>query len=70
VRRDVFYYDNLPLGDDLRAALMFFRRDRDGVTTRVRISRAQPGGDGEARQAMADLVTRRIFVGRGGEASR
>ena len=66
VRRDVFYYDNLPLGADLRAGLISFTRDRQGVTTRLRFSRAEAGAEGDARRAMADVVTRRIFV-EGGE---
>jgi probable biosynthetic protein (TIGR04098 family) len=65
VRRDVFYYDNLPLGAELRAALLSFTRDRRGVTTRVRLTRADMSGGPEARRPMADVVTRRVFVGEG-----
>jgi probable biosynthetic protein (TIGR04098 family) len=63
VRRDVFYYDNLPLGASLTAALIAFDEDCHGVTTRIRLSRAdaQPPGQSPAR-AMADVVTRRLFV--------
>lgn len=57
VRRDVFYYENLPLGAALIAALVAFEEDAGGVTTRVRFSRA-----GEPGRAMADIVTRRVFV--------
>jgi probable biosynthetic protein (TIGR04098 family) len=63
VRRDVFYYDNLPLGADLRAGLVSFNRDRQGVTTRLRLSRAGAGGGADARRTMADVITRRVFVG-------
>jgi probable biosynthetic protein (TIGR04098 family) len=60
-RRDVFYYDNLPLGAPMVAALMSFDRDAPdgdggGVTTHVRLARAQGG------RTMADVVTRRRFV--------
>jgi probable biosynthetic protein (TIGR04098 family) len=57
VRRDVFYYDNLPLGATLTAALLAFEEDSTGVTTRVRFSRRDDGG-----RPMADIVTRRVFV--------
>jgi probable biosynthetic protein (TIGR04098 family) len=57
VRRDVFYYDNLPLGATLTAALLAFEEDSAGVTTRIRFSRRDDGG-----RPMADIVTRRIFV--------
>lgn len=63
VRRDVFYYENLPLGAHLRAALMSFTRDRLGVTTRLRLTRAEPGAPGDRRRVMADVVTRRALVG-------
>jgi probable biosynthetic protein (TIGR04098 family) len=59
VRRDVFYYDNLPLGAPMVAALMSFDRDAGdggGVTTHVRLARAEGG------RPMADIVTRRRFV--------
>jgi probable biosynthetic protein (TIGR04098 family) len=55
-RRDVFYYGNLPLGESLIATLMTFDPDREGVKTRVRLTRASDG------QAIADLVTRRVFT--------
>jgi probable biosynthetic protein (TIGR04098 family) len=55
-RRDVFYYGNLPLGESLIATLMSFEPDREGVKTRVRLTRA---GDGHP---IADVVTRRVFV--------
>ena len=55
-RRDVFYYGNLPLGESLIATLVAFDPDREGVKTRVRLTRA---GDG---QAIADVVTRRAFA--------
>ncbi len=57
VRRDVFYYENLPLGATLTAALLAFEEDSAGVTTHVRFSRAGGGG-----RPMADIVTRRVFV--------
>ena len=67
VRRDVFYYENLPLGGSLRAALMSFARDAHGVTTRVRLSRVEAGNVSDARRPMADVVTRRAFVGGRGD---
>lgn len=57
VRRDIFYYENLPLGAALTAALVAFEEDGSGVTTRVRFTRA-----GDAGRPMADIVTRRVFV--------
>jgi probable biosynthetic protein (TIGR04098 family) len=57
VRRDVFYYENLPLGATLTAALLAFEEDGTGVTTRIRLSRRDDGG-----RPMADIVTRRVFV--------
>jgi macrolactin polyketide synthase MlnE len=57
VRRDIFYYENLPLGAALTAALVAFEEDDGGVTTRVRFSRTGEGG-----RPMADIVTRRTFV--------
>ena len=57
VRRDIFYYENLPLGAALTATLLAFEEDSSGVTTRVRFSRAGDGG-----RPMADIVTRRVFV--------
>jgi probable biosynthetic protein (TIGR04098 family) len=59
VRRDVFFYENLPLGAPLEAALLAFDADARGVTTHVRLRRrAEEGG-----RSMADVVTRRLFVG-------
>jgi probable biosynthetic protein (TIGR04098 family) len=58
VRRDVFFYENLPLGASLDAALMVCDADVRGVTTHVRLRRrAEDGG-----RVMADVATRRIFV--------
>ncbi|HVZ73474.1 MAG TPA: Pnap_2097 family protein [Polyangia bacterium] len=57
VRRDVFYYGNLPLGESLRAELVAFEREaRASFKTRVRLRRA---GDGVV---MADVVTRRALL--------
>jgi probable biosynthetic protein (TIGR04098 family) len=63
VRRDVFYYGNLPLGESLVAELLDFERDEApdgraaaGVKTRVRLRRARD------RQPIADVVTRRLFL--------
>lgn len=53
VRRDVYYYENLPLGGALTAALLGFEREASSVTTHLRLVRA---GDG---RRMADIVTRR-----------
>ena len=58
VRRDIFYYDNLPLGATLTASLMAFEEDCSGVTTRIRFSRGHDDGG----RPMADIVTRRVFV--------
>jgi probable biosynthetic protein (TIGR04098 family) len=60
VRRDIFYYDNLPLGASLTAELLAFEEDCSGVTTRIRFT---PSDD--RSRPMADIVTRRVFV-RGG----
>jgi probable biosynthetic protein (TIGR04098 family) len=58
VERDVFYYGNLPLGEALLVELLDFARDEaGGVKTRVRLRRERD------RQPIADLVTRRLFVG-------
>ena len=62
VRRDVFYYENLPLGASLTAALMAFVADERGVTTRMRLSRAARSAGTTPARAMADVVTRRLFV--------
>jgi probable biosynthetic protein (TIGR04098 family) len=56
VRRDVFYYSNLPLGEPLTAELLAFERHGEGVRTRMRLRRAMGG------EAMADLVTRRTLA--------
>jgi probable biosynthetic protein (TIGR04098 family) len=62
LRRDVFFYENLPLGEPLRAELRAFALGPGpGVTTHVRLRRADSG------RAMADLVTRRLLVDRGAE---
>jgi probable biosynthetic protein (TIGR04098 family) len=62
VRRDVFFYENLPLGEPLRADLRAFAHGPGpGVTTHVRLRRADSG------RAMADLVTRRLLVDRSAE---
>jgi probable biosynthetic protein (TIGR04098 family) len=55
-RRDVFYYGNLPLGESLIATLVALEPDREGVKTRVRLTRASDG------QPIADVVTRRVFT--------
>ena len=57
VRRDVYYYDNLPLGASLTASLCSFERDDSVVTTHVRLHRERDG------RPMADIVTRRRFTG-------
>ena len=74
VRRDVFYYDNLPLGDGLTATLMSFQAERSGdpardrpgdhgeVTTHVRLSRQDHQAGGKSRP-MADIITRRRLLG-------
>lgn len=51
IARDVFYYGNLPLGEGLTVELSSFARDPGGVSTRMRLCRA----DGTR---MADVVTR------------
>jgi probable biosynthetic protein (TIGR04098 family) len=56
VARDVFYYGNLPLGEALVGELVAFVDDVAGVKTRVRLRRARD------ERAMADVVTRRIYV--------
>jgi probable biosynthetic protein (TIGR04098 family) len=62
IRRDVFFYENLPLGEPLRAELCAFALGPGpGVTTHVRLRRADSG------RAMADLVTRRLLLDRGVE---
>ena len=66
VRRDVFYYGNLPLGESLVVEVLGMEADAGtagvrGVKTRVRLRRARDG------RAIADVVTRRLFVSRGRE---
>ena len=56
VRRDVYYYDNLPLGAALRASLRLAERDETGLVTHVRLSRADDG------RPMADVIARRQDV--------
>jgi probable biosynthetic protein (TIGR04098 family) len=56
VRRDVYYYDNLPLGAALTATLRLYDSDGTGVLTHVRLSRADDG------RPMADVIARRAFV--------
>jgi probable biosynthetic protein (TIGR04098 family) len=72
VRRDVFYYGNLLLGEALFVELLAFeldevglgaRRARPGVKTRVRLRRARDG------QPIADVITRRLFVDADGRAA-
>jgi probable biosynthetic protein (TIGR04098 family) len=58
VRRDVFYYENLPLGATLNAALLAFDADPRGVTTHVRLRRL----DSDGGRTMADVITRRLFL--------
>jgi probable biosynthetic protein (TIGR04098 family) len=56
VRRDVFYYCNLALGDSIVADLLAFEREPHAVTTRVRLRRGSTG------ERMADVVTRRLLL--------
>ena len=65
MKRDVFYYGNLPIGESLVAELLSFEREPAGdgrpgavasVKTRMRLTRARD------RQPIADVITRRIFV--------
>jgi probable biosynthetic protein (TIGR04098 family) len=56
VRRDVFYYCNLALGDSITAELLAFDREPHAVTTRVRLRRGSSG------ERMADVVTRRLIL--------
>jgi probable biosynthetic protein (TIGR04098 family) len=64
VRRDVFYYGNLPLGESLDAELLDFEREpapaegaaAAGVKTRMRLRRTRD------QQPVADVVTRRLFL--------
>jgi probable biosynthetic protein (TIGR04098 family) len=77
VRRDVFYYGNLPLGEALWAELLSFEldgapesdgpsepndsADRPAAGVKTRVRLRRPGD----RQPIADVITRRLFV-RGG----
>ncbi len=56
VRRDVFFYANLPLGESLTAELVSFELRQRGARSHVRLVRAGGGA------LMADLVTERQFV--------
>lgn len=65
VKRMVFYYGNLPIGESLVAELLSFepepepatgRHAAGSVKTRVRLARATDG------QPIADVITRRLFV--------
>lgn len=65
VQRDVFYYGNLPLGEALIVELLGVEAETSGargVKTRARLRRERDG------QTIADVVTRRLFVTRDGEA--
>jgi probable biosynthetic protein (TIGR04098 family) len=54
VRRDVFYYTNLPLGDALTVELCDHVVTAGGVRTHLRLRRASDG------QRMADVVTQKV----------
>jgi probable biosynthetic protein (TIGR04098 family) len=54
VRRDVFYYTNLPLGDALVVELCEHAVVSGGVRTHLRLRRASDG------ERMADIVTRKL----------
>jgi len=56
IRRDVYYYDNLPLGSALQATLRLFETDGTNVVTHVRLSRAEDG------RPMADVIARRTVL--------
>jgi probable biosynthetic protein (TIGR04098 family) len=56
MRRDVFYYGNLPLGAALTVELLAVERAPRQVRTRVRLRRDDDGS------RIADLVTERAFV--------
>jgi probable biosynthetic protein (TIGR04098 family) len=58
VRRDVFYYANLPLDDALTAELCGYTAEADTVRTHVRLRRASDD------ELMADIVTRKVLVAR------
>jgi len=64
VRRDVYYYDNLPLGAALTATLRRHESDGTGVLTHVRLSRAADG------RPMADVIARRTALGAAGRQAR
>ena len=55
VRRDVFYYANLPLGESLTVELCDYRFMSGGVRTHLRLRRT---GDGER---MADVITQKVL---------
>jgi probable biosynthetic protein (TIGR04098 family) len=64
VKRDLFYYGNLPLGETLTAELLDFEPDAGdegggaaGVKTRLRLRRERDG------RTIADVVTRRRLLG-------
>jgi probable biosynthetic protein (TIGR04098 family) len=56
LRRDVFYYGNLPLGASLAVELLSLERAPGRVRTRVRLRRA------DDRSRIADLVTERAVL--------
>ena len=58
VRRDIFYYRNLPLGQAVEVALAAFEPLGDGVKTHLRLRRASDG------VLMADVVTHKLLVPR------
>lgn len=61
IRRDVFYYRNLPLGEALAAELVACERaSRRTVKTRMRLRRWN-GAAREVGEVMADLVTERML---------
>ena len=73
IRRDVFYYANLALGDSLIAELLDLElvrdddgggQDRPAVKTRMRLRHARTG------HTIADLVTLRLLVSRERERER
>jgi probable biosynthetic protein (TIGR04098 family) len=55
VQRDVYYYENLPLGAALTATLHLCEATDSGLVTRVRLGR-------EDGRPMADVITRRAFT--------
>ena len=56
VRRDIFYYRNLPLGQSLDLALSAFELVPGGVKTHLRLTRVSDGA------RMADVVTHKALV--------